>query len=324
MKAATRAIHSRQVVNPKSGSRRSILHRYQAGLLPRVTITLICLFLLLLPFATVVASAELNGSQRQITVGERELAVWTWLPMQSPERGVILFSHGYASAPWKYEQLIRPWVESGYRVEAPLHVDSTDHPRRDDFPGLAAWTARLEDMRALSQELAGASYVAAGHSFGALTALALGGAEAFVPDEITAPLEDAAVSVVLAFSPPPTVEGLISEEGYSSLSRPALIQTGTLDVPMGADYPWEKHLDAFHMAKSGGHRYALVLAGVDHYFGGGICRPELPGPQQLAELEVASQLSILMIQAYAEHAADALTRLEAYLQGEGPTVLMYK
>jgi pimeloyl-ACP methyl ester carboxylesterase len=287
--------------------------------------TIACLLAALLAgLPTLAADTEAAGLQRNITIGERELAVWTWLPEQQPERGVILFSHGYASAPWKYKQLIRPWVESGYRVEAPLHVDSTDYPRRDDFPGLAAWTARIEDMRALSEELGGASYVAAGHSFGALSALALGGAEAFVPEEITAPLADAAVSVVLAFSPPPPVDGLISEEGYSSLSRPALIQTGTLDVPMGADYPWEKHLDAFHMAKAGGHRYALVLAGVDHYFGGGICRPELPGPQQLAELEVASRLSILMIQAHAEHDADALAQLKASLQSEGPIVLLYK
>jgi pimeloyl-ACP methyl ester carboxylesterase len=294
-------------------------------MLIRMAIAIPCLLAVFLTsVATLAAGPEVAGVQRHITIGERELVVWTWLPRQHPARGVILFSHGFASAPWKYEQLIGPWVKSGYQVEAPLHVDSTDHPRREDFPGLAAWTARIEDMRALSEELGGASYVAAGHSFGALTALALGGAEAFVPEEITAPIADVAVSVVLAFSPPPPVDGLISEEGYSSLSRPALIQTGTLDVPMGADYPWEKHLDAFRMAKAGGHRYALVLAGVDHYFGGGICRPELPGPQQLAELEVASRLSILMIQAHAEHDADALAQLKASLQSEGPTVLLYK
>ncbi len=333
MTTATRPAQNMQVVHPAGSAMRFFAaHRSGVAMLPKVGAAFFSLLLILLPVAPTFAATAPDGSvQRQITVGERELAVWTWLPEQRPARGIILFSHGYASAPWKYEQLIRPWVAAGYQVEAPLHVDSTDHPRRAEFQGSAAWAARLEDMRALAGELrtlagetADKSYIAAGHSFGAITALALGGAEADVPPGISTPLADPAVSLVLAFSPPPAAPGLISNEGYAMLSRPALIQTGTRDVPMGIDYPWEGHLDAFNAAAAGGDRYALVLDGVDHYFGGGICRPELPGPPQLAELAIAIRLSTLMLQAYVEHDSNALAQLQASLSSDGPTVLMYK
>jgi alpha-beta hydrolase superfamily lysophospholipase len=291
----------------------------------RVTWAVICLLLTLLPsplaFAT---STQDRSTQLQLIAGDRELTVWNWAPAESPRQGVILFSHGYASAPWKYELLIRPWVEAGYEVFAPLHVDSSDHPRHVEFSGEAIWAARLQDMRTLSAELGGRPYAAAGHSYGALIGLTLGGAEAAAPEGMSVPLADPAVTVVLAFSPPPVFPGLIPEEGYAKLSRPALIQTGTRDVPMGSDERWEQRLDAFHAAPAGGNRYALVLAGVDHYFGGAICRPELKGPKQLAELSVAADLSILMLQAYAQHNPDALEQLQRSLNSSGETMLLYK
>ncbi|WP_317930426.1 alpha/beta hydrolase family protein [Halioxenophilus sp. WMMB6] len=259
----------------------------------------------------------------ELDVGERTMQVWSW-PAAGEARGVILFSHGAASAPWKYDPLIHRWQAAGYTVYAPLHVDSTDHPLTAQYPGMASWQARLEDMAVLADAYGANGYVAAGHSYGGLVALTLGGADAILPEGFKGDPADSRVSLVLAFSPPPAIPGLVATDGYAALAVPALIQTGTQDVPFGSDAGWRVHLDAYEAAAPGGDRYALVLDGVDHYFGGAICRPELPGPKLLAEIATAADISLLMLRAYQQQDASALAALDGRLSAESPTVLLKK
>jgi pimeloyl-ACP methyl ester carboxylesterase len=223
---------------------------------------------------------------------------WHYAP-QGKAKGTIFFGHGAASAPWKYEALFAHWMRAGYRVLAPLHVDSSDHPDRAKFVGLASWAARIDDMRAVTATIEQQHYIAAGHSYGAMAALALGGAMPLLPEGVTGPIADPRAKLVLAFSPPGAMPPLIDAAGYAGLAVPALIQTGTADIPPGAP-GWEGHLLAFETPKAGGDRFALVLDGVDHYFGGAICRPDLPGPKQLAQLDRAAALSVQMLRGWAE------------------------
>lgn len=228
----------------------------------------------------------------------RVCRTWLYEPKGTP-RGSILFGHGAASAPWKYQALFTHWIRAGYHVLAPLHVDSTDHPDRAQFAALASWAARIEDMRAVTATIGDRHYVAAGHSYGAMAALALGGAKPLLPEGVVGPIADPRVKLVLAFSPPGAMPPLIDGPGYAGLAVPALVQTGTADVPPGAP-GWEGHLLAYETPKAGGDRFALVLDGVDHYFGGAICRPELPGPKQRAQLDRAAALSVQMLKGWAE------------------------
>jgi len=116
-----------------------------------------------------------DAHQQRYRLVDRDLDVWTWRPIKQPSKGVILFSHGAASAPWKYETLIRGWQQKGYEVHAPLHVDSTDHPETERYKGLLSWQARLEDFEFLANKFGQGRYIAAGHSYGALLALTKGG-----------------------------------------------------------------------------------------------------------------------------------------------------
>lgn len=263
-----------------------------------------------------------DGRRTLAGPGGREVHYWLHQPRGRP-LGTILFSHGALSAPWKYEALIARWSAAGYRVIAPLHVDSTDHPQRDRFPGFASWKARIEDLRALAATIPGRRYIAAGHSYGGLCALALGGANPVLPEGIAGPLRDPRAGLVLAFSPPGAMPGLVDRAGYAGLAVPALIQTGTHDIPPG-ETDWQGHLLAWEAAAPGGSRYALVLEGVDHYFGGAICRPELPGPKQSAELELAAATSLRMLGAYhLRRRADRKT-LAARLGGQDTARLMLR
>lgn len=257
----------------------------------------------------------------------REITIFDWSSSRCTV-GTIFFSHGAGSAPDKYTRLIEPWVSQGWRVLAPLHVDSRDHPETAKYTGLASWTTRLEDMRALSAYLGGEHYVAAGHSYGGLVALTLGGAKSIPPQGFDGPLHDDKVQAVLAFSPPAPIPVLVTREGYAELSVPALIQTGTLDIVPGitddSKDGWKGHLVPYDAAAAGGHRYGLVLAGVDHYFGGAICDYDKAGPPQLAQLDAAVSLSSLFLRGHGLDQNGARKSLEERTTDQLPIRLLSK
>ena len=258
------------------------------------------------------------------TTEGRDVRIYQWLAAKK-RRGAILFSHGASSAPWKYAPLVESWAAAGYDVFAPLHVDSTDHPDTKSFPGFASWKARIEDVHLLAETIPGKSYIAAGHSYGALVALTLGGAAPTRPQGYAGPMNDPRVQLVLAYSPPGAIPGLIDATGFAALAVPALIQTGNKDIPPGSgDEGWKQHLEAYHAAKSGGNRYAQTLDGVDHYFGGLICRPELPGPKQSAQMRETIQTSLLFIDGHGRGAKTSLRKLKAKLSPTGPARLESK
>jgi len=224
----------------------------------------------------------------------REIQTWVWTPSAS-SKGSILFGHGFNSSPLKYEALISTWVAAGFTVYAPLHVDSSEHPAKSAYEGMDSWHTRVEDMQVLANTYVEENFIAAGHSYGALWALVAGGVEALKPDNSFGSQRDPRAKLVLAFSPPGQIPSLVTAQGFKSIAVPALIQTGKRDNPPGGS--WESHLDAFNLA-SHSELHALIYENVDHYFGGAICRPELPGPKQINELNDAASVSLKMIERY--------------------------
>lgn len=287
---------------------------------------------LLTPVASSLAAATGRQAPRRFELigpGGRAISISEWKP-GGKARGLILFSHGAFSAPELYEALIGSWVADGWQVLAPLHVDSERHPRTKDFPGLTSWKARIEDMRALSAHVGTRPWVAAGHSYGGLVALTMGGAAAVPPPGIEGPLSERNARAVIAFSPPAPVPVLCTAEGYAKLAVPALIQTGTEDNPPAgpglAPVPgsWKGHLVPYEVAAAGGNRYGLVLEGVDHYFGGLICRYEVPGPRQEARLEDAKRLSGQFLRAFGAGDKKARRMLDRQVSDALPVQLFRK
>ena len=240
----------------------------------------------------------------------RDVQIFAWQP-RSPRRGTVLFSHGFAAPPSSYQNLLQPWADAGFLVLAPLHRDAPTHPDHAHFLPAQALPTRLLDMRAAASLLPNTPYVAAGHSYGGLIALTLGGARPSVPPGMTPPLNDPNAIAALAFSPPGPMPGLISAQGYAGISVPALVQTGDRDFPILAGKPgdWHAHLAAFEAAP-GQESFGLVLPGVDHYFGNIICRPERPGPPLNAQFAVALDVSVLFLQAFGAGDEKARAALE--------------
>lgn len=255
----------------------------------------------------------------------RSVSVTEWRPA-GRRVGTILFSHGAASSPAHYDRIIAPWVKAGWRVLAPLHVDSLEHPDTKRYPGLASWKARIEDMRVLIAHIGSEPFVGAGHSYGGLTATMLGGAQPVMPEGLAGPLMPRLAKAVVAFSPPPTIPVLVTQEGYAKLAVPAIVQTGTRDIMPGMTAQtsdgWKVHLAAFEAPPPGGDRYGLVLEGANHYFGGAICDFKQPGPPQLAALELANQRVALFLEGYGAGSTKARRKLDSLVTESLPARLM--
>ncbi|MEM0928236.1 MAG: serine hydrolase [Pseudomonadota bacterium] len=213
------------------------------------------------------------------TADGRLVSVRIMEPAQSCDAcGTILFSHGAFSTDKSYDAVLEPLARAGHLILIPRHVDAADHPNRDDYPPDTWLPLRLSDSAAVVSALidqqapdgSSVAWIAAGHSFGALVAQVLGGA-----DHPAAPPELDGLptpSRIIALSPPGAVQDYIDPNMFSSIGAPMLVVTGTSDVvPMFADH-WCAHLVSHDEAPEG-LSTALVFDGEDHYFDGLFGRP---------------------------------------------------
>lgn len=210
-------------------------------------------------FAAPTATVPLQVSPERATT----LAVWE--PAQV--RGVVLFSTGHGSWPERYDGLLQAWREAGFAVVAPLHVDSMKYPGREKFSPQQGFMERLSDMKATSAYAAarwlGVPVAAAGHSYGTLISLALGGAMADM-----APLRDPSVTAVVGYSSPGRIPGLVTPATYTTVAVPVLLVTGDKDLVPGFVSDAKDHLYPVETAPAG-DKFALVLAGGEHNLVGG-------------------------------------------------------
>ena len=220
------------------------------------------------------------------------------------ERGVIVFSHGFNGSPDSYGRIIQLWVEQGFTVVAPLHVDSLRHPEHAAYDNQAAFGARIEDL-AIVRGFAkatrpGLPMVAAGHSFGSLMALIQAGA-------VTAagPLGDADIRGVIAFSSPGDIPGLVTPQTYQGLTAPLLMITGDEDLVPGFVTDWTAHRSPFDRSPEG-DRTLVVFEGGGH---------SLAADADEADFALIAELNTAFLDAYAFGDAEALARLEAIEAG---------
>ena len=249
------------------------------------------------------------------TTDGRTVKVTVWHG-RGKKKGLILFSHGLGSSPDKYNRLMKPWSDAGYDILAPMHVDSADHPDRDKYKQEESWPTRLHDMKAVAALYPQERFIAAGHSYGGMVALTLGGATPLYPPGFTGKMDDPNAIASLALSPPGPIPVLLPAEAYNTISVPAFIQTGTLDVFQPDGPPWQSHLTAYEHAPVG-DKYALVLDGVDHGFGGLIYNLEKKGNSQEDQLQILIQQSQLFIDGYGAGSNAAKLKLRKMIGKNG-------
>lgn len=196
---------------------------------------------------------------------------------------LVVFSTGFGGGRDGYAGLARAWSRAGLAVAVLEHVGSGGEAleRLNRLPR-AERPAELErlvrdpdevrerprDVSFVLDHLAGNPSLdphrigVGGHSFGACTALAIGGLPAALADGRRLELGDPRAGAVLALSPP--VPGLFfAPEDHGCLSVPALLVTGTRDHGPFLDSPRQDRTRAFHLLPEG-RAWLAVFQGADH------------------------------------------------------------
>ena len=241
-------------------------------------------------------------------------------PSGAAEYPLIVFSHGHALDNKSYDNLTDYWVERGYFVVSPLHLDSggdlgvvsgiTEKYGRD-------WIAasRLLEMKAIIDQVADIvssldgfhgkvltdRVIAAGHSYGALSSQQLSGAKVELNGDSIYPfpasLLDERVVAVVAISPPGLMKEHLTEATWQGYNTPQLVVTGPNDFFPFIWPNYEEHFVSYLTAKPGDN-YLLVLDEMDHYLGNLIGRLERDGPPQLLALKNLQEVSFMFIENY--------------------------
>ena len=225
---------------------------------------------------------------------ERVLPLKVRLPDGADSVPLVIFSHGLGGSREGGKAWGEHWSANGYLV---IHLQ---HPGSDDAlwkgPGEGAPKQRLargataeqllgrvDDVRFVLDEIsrlrtkadapawikrADLTRIAmTGHSFGALTTMALAGVR--YPGPIKT-LAEPRIKAFIAFSP--SVQGLKRSwpERYGEMARPFLSVTGTIDGDVMSTGSNAKNRAALFDAQPVGDKYRVIFDGGDHaVFGGG-------------------------------------------------------
>lgn len=202
------------------------------------------------------------------------------LNIEYPTRGekhpLIIFSHGFGGSSQSYVSLSSYWSSQGYVVIKPTHADSRRISRGAiESEGPAEWRNRVRDVTVIIDSLAALEQKypeltgkidatrigVGGHSYGALTAMLVGGTKTF-PGAVS--YADPRVRAIVAMSPQgPADRWGLTRESWAAMRVPALYMTGTLDrgIEDSEDPAWRR--EAFTLAPSG-DQWLVVIQGARH------------------------------------------------------------
>ncbi|HEX7832088.1 MAG TPA: alpha/beta fold hydrolase [Thermoanaerobaculia bacterium] len=205
------------------------------------------------------------------------------ISIEYPTRGtnfpLLIFSPGYGASNRSYVGLSSSWTSNGYVVIRTSHADSGRVPSPDtdvwSTQTPSDWRNRVRDVTYLIDtldkleerfpELQGkidhSKIGVGGHSYGAFTAMLVGGAKTF-PGAVS--YADPRVKAIVAMSPqgPGDVRGLTTES-FASVNVPALFMTGTSDNGMSETETPEWRREAYALSPAG-NKWLVVLDGARH------------------------------------------------------------
>lgn len=208
----------------------------------------------------------------------RELGLAVEYPTRGGPHPLIVFSHGFGAEARDYAALGSFWASQGYVVIRPMHADAgravSAQAARTAWAAQTAadWTARVQDIRlvldALDQieqrypELQGkidrARIGVAGHSYGAMTAMLIGGARTFPG---VAAYADPRVRAVVAMGPPgPSESRGLTDESFAQLTKPTLFIVGSRELGVDESESPEWRRRAFELAPAG-DKWLITLEG---------------------------------------------------------------
>jgi predicted dienelactone hydrolase len=228
------------------------------------------------------------------SVRKRPVPVRIYIPTRPGEiqqRPVVIFSHGWGGSRKGYGYFAQHLASWGYLVIAPTHVGSdTDSialrtpqlPLAETGPKRETLMQSIQDPSNLRNRPRDISFVidqlsripelsriadlnrigVAGHSFGAYTAMAVGGMRVDLPDGRGQSFRDPRVRAVLPMSPEGSGLMGIRPNAWDAFAAPVLFLTGTHDYGPGLRAAsWrEEPFRAVHTVRS----WLVTLIGANH------------------------------------------------------------
>ena len=250
---------------------------------------------------------------------------------------LIVFSHGFGGNKDAFATIARHWAGSGYVVIQPTHADGlgrrdgdrTAAGGRPGRPGAGGLLAGLNDPDRVADRVADLVLVldsfaeiekaapglegrinakrigVGGHSFGAYTAMLIGGVTVDLGGEQGRSFRDPRVTCILPVSAQGTGQQGLTERSWAGLTIPMMTITGTRDRGVGGQgVDWRKEPYRFSPP---GSKYLVVIDGANHLsFGGGL------GPRGSAVTDVVKLTSTLFWDAFLKDSEPA----RAYLQSD--------
>jgi predicted dienelactone hydrolase len=226
---------------------------------------------------------------------------------------VILFSHGALSSKDLYARVADHWASHGFVTVQPTHLDSESLGfKLGGIDQMKLVMSRIGDMLflldnldavaaqspALSGRLAKDRIAAAGHSFGGMVALALAGVPIKQPNGQLREFGDARIKALVAYNGVGPLPYLA--EDWSRVTMPVFAASGTNDPGATGDgilRPWRWRIGAYDRT-AGKERFAVSVAGGDHYYGGLICREGAGGKPDPEGLAIVNAMSTAFLDGY--------------------------
>ena len=244
-----------------------------------------------------------DGHSLKDEARKKELPYKVYYPKTGGPYPVILFSHGFAGNQDSFGPIGKHWASHGYVVVHPTHADgrvrrkadpkadSDDKPVAQPRPGgllgglndpgkiadrVADLVLILDRLDGLPDAVPGLkgkidpkSIGVGGHSFGAYTAMLIGGVTVDLGKEKGRSFADKRVKCILPISAQGTGQQGLTEKSWEGLKVPMLTITGTRDQGAGGQgVEWKKEAYKYSPA---GDKYLVVIDGANHLsFGGGL------------------------------------------------------
>jgi predicted dienelactone hydrolase len=231
------------------------------------------------------------------------------LKIYFPETGtkfpVILFSHGFGGNKNVFEPVGKHWASHGFVVIHPTHFDGMapsskslenapttallsqtrlgnvrsriSEPKNisdrvqdlvvilDDMDNLSKLVPRLIDK--LDQSKIGVG----GHSFGAFTAMLIGGTTVNLGKDFASSYADKRIKCILPISAQGTGQQGLTRDSWKNVRIPMMVITGTNDRGVGNQgYEWK--MEPYEYSGPGG-KFLVVIDGANHFSFGGQLGP---------------------------------------------------
>jgi predicted dienelactone hydrolase len=227
----------------------------------------------------------------------KDIPIRVVYPAKSGKVPLIVFSHGAGGSGEGYTGLTDYWAQHGYICISPTHADSFDQQKEagrhaslfsalyDSSVSPEAWLNRVKDVVFVLDSLDAIEKQApeikgridhdkigvGGHSFGAFTAQAVGGALVQFPGEPQPKsLRDPRVKAVLLLSPQGTGKAGMVESSWKDFENPMMVMTGSRDYgdwrTMGREKEAaspEWRTEPYKFAKAG-DKYLLFIKDASH------------------------------------------------------------